>query len=410
MAGKNAGPSGGKGLAQHLEQDRSLQADRLRAELRTGNPVFRTDRYNPRPDGFRGSYGEHVNAQVDVLPNELPPNAYPPHGSVAPGTIPHGGMSQSTPLPGQASSFSNWAGDYRQMNDGVSRMNLNITGPPLVSHPLQAPNQFNVPGPLRAATQFNVARGPAPAIKPYVPIDHSDTYTSFEEDNPTFPRGLMRRLREEYDAKTHARAVARDMRSAGQLGQTYAPAPAHQYNPNLAYQYNPNLAYQFSGAQPQHTEAEIRAVVEAEFDAEMEEWLSTQYDPFRPERGAQLQEPSLSNSTRPPDVLVSSPADLGQSSAPPDTNGPLTNSELARAAEQLVSAVQDDSSEKFRNSKFLDLMRKIASQEVIVQGNNLVETSQTTTTPDLGNPPDVTGSHASPSPEVRTSTVASFHN
>ncbi|KAI0811766.1 hypothetical protein GGR55DRAFT_677992 [Xylaria sp. FL0064] len=48
--------------------------------------------------------------------------------------------------------------------------------------------------------------------------------------------------------------------------------------------------------------------------------------------------------------------------------------ELARAAQQLVNSLADNNSEKFKNSDFLALMRRIASQELTVQGNDLVET------------------------------------
>jgi hypothetical protein len=50
--------------------------------------------------------------------------------------------------------------------------------------------------------------------------------------------------------------------------------------------------------------------------------------------------------------------------------------DLARAAQQLVDSVADNDSDKFKNSAFLALMRRIASQQLTVQGNDLVETSQ----------------------------------
>jgi hypothetical protein len=54
------------------------------------------------------------------------------------------------------------------------------------------------------------------------------------------------------------------------------------------------------------------------------------------------------------------------------------DTELARAAQQLVDSVADNESDKFRNSAFLALMRRIASQQLTVQGNDLVEAPQPT--------------------------------
>ena len=49
--------------------------------------------------------------------------------------------------------------------------------------------------------------------------------------------------------------------------------------------------------------------------------------------------------------------------------------DLARTAGQLLNSVQHDSSDKFRESRFLDLMRRIRDREVEVKGEDLVETS-----------------------------------
>ncbi|KAI9786039.1 MAG: hypothetical protein M1816_008130 [Peltula sp. TS41687] len=47
--------------------------------------------------------------------------------------------------------------------------------------------------------------------------------------------------------------------------------------------------------------------------------------------------------------------------------------ELARTAAQFLDSVKDDHSQKFRNSSFLELMRRIRDREVVVRGNNMVE-------------------------------------
>lgn len=56
--------------------------------------------------------------------------------------------------------------------------------------------------------------------------------------------------------------------------------------------------------------------------------------------------------------------------------------ELSQTAQMLVNAVERDESEKFQKSNFLQLMRRIAAQEVVLEGNALVEaTTEDPTTP-----------------------------
>jgi len=53
-----------------------------------------------------------------------------------------------------------------------------------------------------------------------------------------------------------------------------------------------------------------------------------------------------------------------------------TDTELARAAQQLVDSVSDNETDKFKNSKFLEFMRRLAAHELTVRDNELVETPQ----------------------------------
>ena len=56
-----------------------------------------------------------------------------------------------------------------------------------------------------------------------------------------------------------------------------------------------------------------------------------------------------------------------------DYANPQERDELARTAGKLVSSVQHDQSDKFRQSHFLDLMRKIRDKQAGIQGDNIVE-------------------------------------
>ena len=47
--------------------------------------------------------------------------------------------------------------------------------------------------------------------------------------------------------------------------------------------------------------------------------------------------------------------------------------ELAQAAISILGSVSENDSEKFKNSNFFDLMRRIGNREVVVEGPNLVD-------------------------------------
>lgn len=52
----------------------------------------------------------------------------------------------------------------------------------------------------------------------------------------------------------------------------------------------------------------------------------------------------------------------------------LDDSELAMAAQQILDSVSDNDSAKFRESSFMQLMRRIASKDLVVRHNDLVDT------------------------------------
>ena len=66
---------------------------------------------------------------------------------------------------------------------------------------------------------------------------------------------------------------------------------------------------------------------------------------------------------------------------------PNVDEDLAREAGQLLDAVADDQSEKFRNSSFLSLMREFRDHEKSVQGNEVVDVDQTVNAPPKASTP-----------------------
>lgn len=52
------------------------------------------------------------------------------------------------------------------------------------------------------------------------------------------------------------------------------------------------------------------------------------------------------------------------------------DSELAQAAQQILDSVSNNESVKFRESAFMQMMRKIAAQDLVVRNNALVDAPQ----------------------------------
>ncbi|KAK7942882.1 uncharacterized protein PG986_011995 [Apiospora aurea] len=102
-----------------------------------------------------------------------------------------------------------------------------------------------------------------------------------------------------------------------------------------------------------------RQINDEEFDLALEEWMNSNHDTALLNRA---------------EVLNPAPAEIHEPKAEP-VHSPQDETELARVAQQLVDSVASDESEKFRNSSFLSLMRRIAAKEVVIQDSNLVEAS-----------------------------------
>lgn len=87
---------------------------------------------------------------------------------------------------------------------------------------------------------------------------------------------------------------------------------------------------------------------------------------------------------------------------------------LAATAQELLEKVENNQSDKFRNSQFLGLMRKLRDREVKVEGDKMVETVSNTTqtqpkrtlTPDSG----YDSGMGTPNPNTSTTTADTPHN
>lgn len=87
----------------------------------------------------------------------------------------------------------------------------------------------------------------------------------------------------------------------------------------------------------------------------------------------EIQEPAVQIPTN--DVRIGSDAiEYTEREARTEDQNVRDASELARTAGQLLNSVQHDTSDKFQNSQFLNLMRKIRDREIEVQNNDFQST------------------------------------
>ena len=123
---------------------------------------------------------------------------------------------------------------------------------------------------------------------------------------------------------------------------------------------------------PQISQADFEAAFdEAMAEMKMQEGQVQQPEQTQPEPGSLDEASSLEKS----DIRIGSDTIdyTEQANRTPDQNQRDAD-ELARTAGQLLNLVQHDTSDKFQNSQFLELMRKIRDREIEVQDNDLQST------------------------------------
>ncbi|KAI1814054.1 hypothetical protein GGS20DRAFT_550364 [Poronia punctata] len=313
MADASCGPSNAfKGLARHIEQDRSHQQDRVGPGHQQPAQNFRSTPLNSNSTQFQAFFQQdaalpqHPVAGLDPLPATYQASRHgigPAHPSQAlnpyPPQVPQQLAHPSTTAGGS------WVSDFQ-------RMGLNAEAGPL-NH--QHQNQFHAEPQLR-----NGISSPFPQ-----PFLSSRSFQPF---------------------------------------QPFQPGPAGMHGFDGRFE-NPQAATNLASNEFLSTKAQED--LEKEFDQAMDEWMAQngpQSELLNQEGAQTLDE-----------------ADTTQEN---ETEAPIANSdtELARAAQQLVDSVSDNDSDKFKNSKFLEFMRRLASQELTVRDNELVPAPQAETSSD----------------------------
>jgi hypothetical protein len=195
----------------------------------------------------------------------------------------------------------------------------------------------------------------------------------------------------------------------GMYGGGGAPAVFGFQNPGMntvAAQQQPQAAVAQESAID--VEAFNRAFGEyddANFEAELADWTEKQkaantefaeaQDQWMAEHGPRA-EPTAE--VKPPTADEMEVIDANLEKLAQEQDKRRSDDELARAAVDIVNSVADNTSEKFKNSRFFELMRRIGNREVVVEGDSFVNaaTGETVITShdEDGNPDSGIGSDA----------------
>ncbi|TGJ80126.1 hypothetical protein E0Z10_g8641 [Xylaria hypoxylon] len=339
MADASCGPSNAfKGLARHIEQDRSHQQDRVGPGSQHPAQNFRSTPLNTGlPDQFRAFQQQNAALPQYAEPGwkvYSHPTNTPSHASHAATFFPQQPTQQ--PAGFATSAGGSWVNDFQRMGFA------NAHAGPLHMQPTQGPimGQPSMADPI-----------------------HSGFSTRQHSTFPPFQS---------------------------------SPIGLHPINHQFGTVQNSNNMQtpELIGNTSHALDTQTEAILEREFEDAMNEWM-VQNGPGAEMSGQSDVNAQDDNLTANPNLASTEPTVHDM----PEKDSAENRDELSRAAAQLVDSLADNDSEKFKNSDFLALMRRIASQELTVQGNDLVETQQPTTdTP--------SGSHVTSSISAVPSTTA----
>lgn len=115
---------------------------------------------------------------------------------------------------------------------------------------------------------------------------------------------------------------------------------------------------------------------DANFESELAEWSEKQKhanNEFVEEQDKWMAEHGPRNeAAQPPSVEEMEAIDHDLEELAKEQEKRRSDEDLARAATDIVNSVSGNTSEKFKNSRFFELMRRIGNHEVVVEGDNFV--------------------------------------
>ncbi|KAI0440904.1 hypothetical protein F4803DRAFT_444720 [Xylaria telfairii] len=337
MADASCGPSNAfKGLARHIEQDRSHHQDRVVSSSQ--QPTQKTFRSTPKNSGLEDGFRAFQQTSAP-LPEE--PAANWPLLSPHLGNLPSRPAQTSTLFPPRlVPAFAqkpgnSWVDDFQRMTFP------NTHARPLHDQPAQSPGNSWV-NDFQRMTFANTHARPLhdqPAQSPVVGqpgVVHPMDFPRFPAFQPYQPPTSMNSTQHEFNSFP-----------AGNVMHT------SQFMSSTSVAFN--------------AQAEADLDLEQEFADAMDEWM-LQNGPEVDDLTTSLNDTSLDATSAEPTADEATKEDLEPTEE--------QQTELAHAAQQLVDLLAENDTEKFKNSEFLALMRRIASRQITVQGNDFVETSQ----------------------------------
>ncbi|KAL2259794.1 hypothetical protein VTK26DRAFT_6396 [Humicola hyalothermophila] len=337
MADSMCGPSNGaKNLLAHADRDRSLQQDRLANAPQAGpGNVFRSQATNA--NAAEMGFGDFQQTGMPMDPTfgpVLDMNAVGPMGHHPVVARPHG-----APVPGMPATA---------VNPGASAPAARLASPASggVSHQ-EWVKQFSSmqlgAGSAGASTVIPAQAHPAvmgPGMNPAMNLHHA----------PNFARPMLG----SYGfANPGMNATMAQQQAAGTTAQDEAAALDFEAFERAFEEYEK------MDAQDKAAESiEIRKIDKAEFAAEQDKWMA--------EHGPRV-DPKMPPSADEMEVIDATMEKIAK-----EQDKKRADDELARAAVDIVNSVADNQSEKFKNSRFFELMRLIGNREVVVEGDSFV--------------------------------------
>jgi len=347
MADSMCGPSNGaKNLLAHVDRDRTHHQDRLVNAPQAGpGNAFRS--HTPLSNGAEMAFGgfQQGGAPMDAaFGHGLDMNAI---GSIVPHTA--GGRAYGHPAPGVptmmghigpgapaarlaspatgGTSHQEWVGQFSGMQLGPA-----VAGPstamPVQAHPatMSPMSQMNLQQasfgmPMYGGAAFGLQN---PTMNP---LTHQQPQATLPQDN----------------------AAAIDVEAFNRAFGEYDDA---------------NFETELAGW------SETQQLANTEFAEAQDRWMA--------EHGPHL-ETSAAPTAAEMEVIDADLENLAQ-----EQDKRRSDDELARAAVDIVNSVADNTSDKFKNSRFFELMRRIGNREVVVAGDSFVSatTGEAVTTTD----------------------------
>ncbi|KAB5566660.1 hypothetical protein GE09DRAFT_743359 [Coniochaeta sp. 2T2.1] len=356
MADDMCGPSNGaKNLLSHVNRDRSLHQDRIAGGPSGASQSFRNQRLTGNGDA---NYESFLSAQVGGL-----------HAGPIPGMTEEFSQMNLGRQVGPGMGLGNQAvntmdvAHARAANAGMSveqyqRFLQGMNGQPGVAQSSIA-NPFQQTGGVMVNPQTVMG----------APVARHTTPTAHMAGGNFMAQGFTHPMSGPLTQQTGSFAMAHSFGPAATTTSQFNPQAA-QADPALAF---PSAAY----------DAAFAEFDDGEFEEEVGKWMD-KHGPAA-ELAQRAGQPTADEWNE-IDANMQQMADAADAAreagsvgahedaqANSDQNNLQAQQELVKAATDILTAVSDNQSDKFKNSTFLELMRRIRAEEITIQNNALVD-------------------------------------